>query len=165
MTATDLKFDKRSEDNMKTLHPSVRPKAHEFMYNASLYLREKHPNVQVKIISGTRSYEEQDELYRQGRSKPGRIVTNAPGGHSNHNFGIAFDIGLFRGGHYLEESPIYRELGPVGESVGFEWGGRWKRFSDEPHYQFRPKWAERMKEREMLAMFRRKVANEEDILA
>ena len=96
--------DQRSGKNIETLHPAVRPKAWEFMQKASEYLKENHPNVQVKIISGTRSYEEQDELYQQGRRKPGRVVTNAPGGFSNHNFGIAFDVGLFRSGHYLEES-------------------------------------------------------------
>jgi peptidoglycan L-alanyl-D-glutamate endopeptidase CwlK len=157
--------DQRSGKNIETLHPMVREKAWEFMEKTTAYLKEHHPGVQVKIISGTRSYEEQDELYRQGRRKPGRIVTNAPGGFSNHNFGIAFDIGLFRSGHYLEESSIYRELGSVGESIGFEWGGRWKRFCDEPHYQLRPKWAEGMKEREMLAMFRKMIDNKEDILA
>jgi peptidoglycan LD-endopeptidase CwlK len=160
MPTNDLKFDKRTEENIKTLHPSVRPKAYEFMHKATSFLQEKHPNVQVKIISGTRTYAEQNELY-----KPGPRVTNAPAGYSNHNFGLAFDVGLFRSGHYLEESPIYRELGSVGESVGFEWGGRWKRFVDEPHFQIAPKWAEKMSEKERLAMYRKMVLDDEDILA
>jgi peptidoglycan L-alanyl-D-glutamate endopeptidase CwlK len=164
MSAIEMKFDQRSEKNIATLHPVVREKAREFMYNASVFLREKHPNIQIKIISGTRTYAEQNEIYKQGRSKPGPRVTNASGGFSNHNFGIAFDVGLFRSGHYLEESPVYRDLGPVGESLGLEWGGRWQRFCDEPHYQMRPKWAERMKESEMLALFRRRVAAGEELL-
>ena len=97
--------DQRSGKNIETLHPAVRPKAWEFMQKAGDYLKENHPNVQVKIITGTRTYDEQDELYKQGRRKSGRVVTNAPGGFCNHNFGIAFDVGLFRSGHYLEESP------------------------------------------------------------
>jgi len=46
----------------------------------------------LKLISGLRTYEEQDALYAQGRTAPGPKVTNAPGGHSNHNFGLAFDM-------------------------------------------------------------------------
>lgn len=92
--------------------------------------------VTVKVISGTRSYDEQDALYAKGRTAPGPRVTNARGGYSNHNFGVAADIGLFKGKDYLEDSPLYSELGPIGESVGLEWGGRWK-FVDEPHYQYK----------------------------
>lgn len=40
---------------------------------------------------GERSYAESDALYAQGRTAPGRIVTNARGGQSAHNFGIAID--------------------------------------------------------------------------
>ena len=46
-------------------------------------------------------------------------------------------IGLFKGGKYLGESPHYAALGPVGESVGLAWGGRWKSFKDEPHYELK----------------------------
>lgn len=164
MSENDQKFDKRTEDNIKTLHPLVRPIAYEFMRKATDFLKENHPQLQVRIIAGTRSYAEQDELYAQGRRKSGRVVTNAPGGFSNHNFGLAFDIGLFRERHYLEESPVYRELGHIGEETDLEWGGRWKRFTDEPHYQAVPKWAKSMSEKERLAMYRRMVGNHEDIL-
>ncbi len=67
--------------------------------------------VVIKIISGTRTHmQEQDALYARRRTAPGPRVTNARGGYSNHNFGIAWDIGLFRGGKYLEDSPLYREV-------------------------------------------------------
>lgn len=55
--------------------------------------------------SGLRTYEEQNALYAQGRTAPGNKVTNAKGGFSNHNFGIAFDIGIFEGAKYLGDSP------------------------------------------------------------
>lgn len=41
---------------------------------------------------GTRTMKEQDELYAQGRTRPGKIVTAAKGGESAHNFGLAFDF-------------------------------------------------------------------------
>lgn len=40
---------------------------------------------------GTRTYEEQNALYAQGRTTPGKIVTNARGGQGAHNFGLATD--------------------------------------------------------------------------
>lgn len=41
---------------------------------------------------GFRTYGEQMELWSQGRTKPGKIVTNAKGGQSAHNFGLAIDF-------------------------------------------------------------------------
>ena len=89
----------------------------------------------VKIICGTRTYAEQDALYAQGRTAPGPIVTDASAGYSNHNFGIAFDIGIFNGGVYLADSPLYTKVGTLGRAQGREWGGEWIVFTDEPHFQ------------------------------
>ncbi len=127
-----MTFDERTENNLATLHPKAEALARSFLEKAAAALP---AGVAVKIISGTRSYKEQDALYAKGRTLPGPKVTNARGGYSNHNFGVAFDIGLFQGAKYLEESPLYAKLGPIGEAVGLEWGGRWKSIQDEPHYQ------------------------------
>ena len=110
----------------------------------------------IKVISGTRTYDEQNALYEQGRSKAGHIVTNARGGYSNHNFGIAFDIGVFEGGRYIPESPAYKAVGALGMKLGLEWGGNWKTIQDEPYFQLRPEWARSMSERDMLAELRRR---------
>ena len=114
--------------------------------------------ITIKVISGTRSYAEQDALYAQGRTAPGAKVTNARGGQSNHNFGIAFDIGIFEGNRYLGDSPKYKAVGALGMDIGLEWGGSWKTIVDQPHYQLRPTWAKQMTEREMLAELRSRVA-------
>ena len=127
-----MTFDERTEKNLATLHPKAAALARVFLEKAAAALPS---GVTVKIISGTRTYLEQNALYAKGRTLPGPKVTNARGGYSNHNFGVAFDIGLFQGAKYLEESPIYAKLGPVGEAAGLEWGGRWKSIQDEPHYQ------------------------------
>lgn len=44
------------------------------------------------IHYGFRSAEVQGRLYAQGRTTPGPIVTNAPPGHSPHEFGLAVDF-------------------------------------------------------------------------
>lgn len=90
----------------------------------------------MKIISGTRTYAEQDALYAKGRTAPGFKVTNARAGYSNHNFGVAFDVGIFNGSDYLEDSPLYRKLAPVGKALRLSWGGDWKSIKDEPHYEY-----------------------------
>ncbi len=140
--------DERSERNIATLLPQVQPVARALIESATAI------GIAIKIISGTRTFAEQDALYEQGRTKAGRIVTNARGGYSNHNFGIAFDIGVFEGGRYIEESPAYKAVGTLGMKLGLEWGGNWKTIQDEPHFQLRPAWARDKSERDMLAELR-----------
>lgn len=158
-----MTLDDRSERNLATLHPDIQKRVATFI-SAAKNLAQPH-GLDVRIISGTRSYSEQEAIYAQGRTTPGRIVTNARAGFSNHNFGLAFDIGIFKGKSYLDDHAFYDELGPLGESLSLEWGGRWKKIIDKPHYQFRPKWATGMTETEMLASLRRRVAEKIDILA
>ena len=76
--------------------------------------------------------------------------------------GIAFDIGVFEGGRYLDESPAYKAVGALGEQLGLEWGGDWKSIQDEPHFELRPSWARDMSEGALLAELRnRRAANRE----
>src|SRR5262245_55518978 len=46
------------------------------------------------LFMGLRTWEEQDELYQQGRSLPGKVVTNARRGESLHCYGFAADYVL-----------------------------------------------------------------------
>jgi peptidoglycan L-alanyl-D-glutamate endopeptidase CwlK len=142
------KVSARSERVIATLLPEVQPLARELMAKAAA------AGIKIEIISGLRSYQEQDDLFAQGRTKPGRIVSNARGGHSNHNFGIAFDIGVFENGNYLDESPNYAKVGAMGKELGFFWGGDWKSIQDEPHFELRPEWAADLSEQDMLAQLR-----------
>ena len=124
-------FDSRTESCIMSLIPAAQVKAREFM-NAI-----KGRPLTYRIISGTRTYAEQDALFAQ-RPK----VTNARGGQSNHNFGIAWDVGIFENGKYYagdtkKEDKAYVELGAFIKAnvPGLEWGGDWKSFVDKPHYQ------------------------------
>ena len=146
--ATNDKVDDRSEKVIATLLPEVQP------YARALVTKAGADGITIKVISGLRTYDEQNDLYAQGRTKPGRIVTNARGGFSNHNFGIAFDVGVFEGSQYLDESPKYKAVGVLGMDLGLEWDGNWKTIQDEPHFQLRPKWAGDLSERDMLAELR-----------
>jgi len=105
------------------------------------------------MIAGQRSWKEQDALYGQpwdGKDNDGdgRVdeadekVTNAKGGESNHNFGIAGDFGVFRGKSYLDNtlpalaSQVHAACAVHARKLGFEWGGDWKgKFKDLPHFE------------------------------
>ncbi len=129
------RFDQRTESCIVTLHPKAQELARKFM--DSVKQSGVLGNVVIKIISGTRTYNEQAEIFAQGRTKPGPIVTKAGPGHSNHNFGIAWDVGLFDDGDFLDDSPLYKKVGEVGKAQGLEWGGDWASIQDEPHFQVR----------------------------
>ena len=126
-------FDVRTERNIGTLGPAAQVAARKFM-RAIIPAMALH-GLSVKIICGTRTYAEQDALYAQGRSAKGPIVTNAPGGHSNHNFGLSWDILFFdANGQPVWESPHYHECAVIGEAQGLDVGAFWKSLKDEPHY-------------------------------
>lgn len=127
-------FHARSEANIVTLTPKAQIAARKFLKFC------KGLGQDVRIISGTRTYAEQDALYAQGRrGRQGPIVTNARGGQSNHNFGIAWDIGIFNGGQYITNDASYIALGApaIAHISGIEWGGNWNRLKDYPHYQLK----------------------------
>ncbi|HWK52763.1 MAG TPA: M15 family metallopeptidase [Hyphomicrobiales bacterium] len=151
--------DERSEKNIATLLPEVRPLARALVHKAAA------AGIQIKVLSGLRTYEEQDALYAQGRTASGNKVTNAKGGYSNHNFGIAFDVGVFEGTRYLGDSPKYKAVGALGMELGLEWGGNWKSIVDQPHFQLRPTWATELTERDMLAALRTRLDSGREVYA
>lgn len=128
-------MDKRSSDALETLRPKARPWFAALHGKLNEYASAH--GLTVRITSGNRTWAEQDALYAQGRSKPGPRVTNARGGQSNHNYGIAVDVTLFRGTEPVWESPHYKKLGAIGQAIGLEWGGAWTSIKDEPHFQIR----------------------------
>lgn len=122
-------FDERSERHIRSLHPQAQDAARRFLGKL------RSAGIDARIISGTRSYAEQEELFKIGRSGDSKKpVTNARGGHSNHNFGIAWDIGIFENGKYLTAERPYASAAAFCPA-GVEWGGTWNTFPDAPHYQ------------------------------
>ncbi|MNH08245.1 Peptidoglycan L-alanyl-D-glutamate endopeptidase CwlK precursor [compost metagenome] len=97
--------------------------------------------VEIRLTFGFRSIAEQNGLYAQGRTKPGTIVTNAKGGHSYHNYGYAIDFVLIKGGYDMKADndqdgySDWMEVVAQAKLLGFEWGGDWISFVDNPHFQ------------------------------
>jgi peptidoglycan L-alanyl-D-glutamate endopeptidase CwlK len=126
-------FDSRTEAHIRTLLLKAQREARVFMKKVL------DAGINAKIISGTRTYAEQNNLFRQGRfGNPGPVVTKARGGRSNHNFGIAWDIGIFTTtGGFITLDKAYDKPAEVGLSETLEWGGNWRSFVDKPHYQLK----------------------------
>lgn len=126
-------FDARSEAQLTTLLLPAQDAARRFL------ARVLEAGLHVRILSGTRSYAEQNALFRRGRyGNAGPVVTNARGGQSLHNFGVAWDIGLFDArGRYRQDGASYDRAAEAGMDARLEWGGDNPRFVDRPHYQLR----------------------------
>jgi peptidoglycan L-alanyl-D-glutamate endopeptidase CwlK len=130
---------KRTIENLGSLNKKALAKLEPFIVQVELMLTPK--GVTVEVISGLRSWAAQAALYASGRTKPGTIVTKAKPGSSWHNYGLAIDLGLFKGGVYLDEKKpaeadkLYAEIGRIAEVNGIEWAGHWKSFQETPHFQ------------------------------
>jgi peptidoglycan L-alanyl-D-glutamate endopeptidase CwlK len=96
--------------------------------------------IPVLVTQGLRTWAEQDALYAQGRTKPGQIITKAPGGHSQHNFGLAVDLcpdDVCRDGLQLDWNvthPVWRKLIELAPTHQLAAGAKWRTFPDNPHF-------------------------------
>jgi peptidoglycan L-alanyl-D-glutamate endopeptidase CwlK len=97
--------------------------------------------IEILVTCTYRSPVDQDKLYAQGRTAPGRIVTNARAWQSLHQYGVAFDVVPMREGKPVwgttgADGELWQRVGIAGEASGLEWAGRWKRFREFPHFQY-----------------------------
>jgi peptidoglycan L-alanyl-D-glutamate endopeptidase CwlK len=120
-----------SDKRLQRLHPALAAAVRGVI--ADLAAR----GIVVEVVQGLRTFEEQDELYAKGRTKPGAIVTQARGGESNHNYGLAADLCPFTGDTPDWNAPmaVWTAIGTAAIAHGLEWGGQWKKFLDKPHVQ------------------------------
>jgi peptidoglycan L-alanyl-D-glutamate endopeptidase CwlK len=118
--------------SLKDLTPQCQLKAEQFLNSCD------KAGIDVLIYCTLRTSEEQNELYAQGRTKPGKIVTNARGGSSFHNYGMAFDfVPIFAGKPAWNDAAMYARCGIIAESIGLEWAGRWTgKLRETAHCQY-----------------------------
>jgi len=106
---------------------------------ASAEFKYKYPALPQPFITCThRSEEEQLELYAQGRTKSGKIVTQiAMGGKHNRLPAMAFDIAFKKDGKLDWSAHLFQKFADIVKRVSddVEWGGDWKKFKDLPHFQ------------------------------
>lgn len=130
----------KSASRIQGLHPVVQKATVKLIEHS--YAK----GIPILITQGLRTIAEQNDLYAQGRTKAGKIVTNAKGGYSNHNFGVAIDFCLLlpdgknvswdnlKDGN-LDSLPDWSQVVDEAKKLGFSWGGDWKSFKDLPHFE------------------------------
>src|SRR5258705_168085 len=120
----------KSLDRLTHVHPILASKV-----KAICTMYDDH-GATLEVVQGLRTFAEQDALFAQGRTTPGKRVTNARGGQSNHNYGLAVDLCPFLAGQprwTWDEG--FNEIGELALKVGLEWGGSWHNLVDKPHVQ------------------------------
>jgi len=123
-----------SSRNVKDLDPAFQPLVVKFLNECN---KVTSPYTTF-ITDGFRSYEEQTTLYNQGRTAPGKIVTNAKAGESWHNFGLAIDVAFQLEGKLSYAQTYYNKIVPIGKALGFTWGGDFTALVDKPHFEWHP---------------------------
>jgi LysM repeat protein len=140
-------MDKRGKTT--NLHPLFRQRL------AMLAERLAARGMKALITDGMRTFGEQDELFQKGRRNVAGegIVTNARGGQSNHNYGLAVDMypvlpdstgkdKVFTSipKHSSVEfarafTKVQNAIGDEAEQLGMFWGARFSGIVDTPHIQ------------------------------
>lgn len=119
-------------ERVEKLQPAARVRAR------AAFQKAEEEGLSVLVASGLRSFAEQDALFALGRTKPGKVVTNAQAGESYHNFGLGFDFCLLRQGRALfdQREPDWKRFVRIAKAHGFEWGGDFSN-PDFPHFQIK----------------------------
>ena len=118
--------------DLNELLPQVKTKVNAFIESC------KQAGIDILVTSTYRDNESQAALYAQGRTAPGKIVTNAGPGDSFHNHRCAIDVvPLVNGKPDWDGShPVWAEIGRLGKEAGLEWAGEWVHFKELAHFQY-----------------------------
>jgi len=118
--------------NINDLLPNVQVRVEKFIELCD------EEGIDLLITSTYRDNESQGELYEQGRTRPGKVVTNAKPGESWHNYRCAIDVVPLINGkpNWDGSDPIWETIGELGERAGLEWAGRWRTFKELAHFQY-----------------------------
>jgi peptidoglycan L-alanyl-D-glutamate endopeptidase CwlK len=117
--------------DINELHPRVAKLCNQLIEKC------KDEGIDILITSTYRDAESQNALYAQGRTLPGKKVTNAKAGQSFHNWRCAFDfVPIVNGKAQWNDLDTFERVGVIGEKLGLTWAGRWKSFVELAHFQY-----------------------------
>lgn len=97
----------------------------------------ENAGLKVRITETYRSQVRQDELYAQGRTKPGSVVTWTK--NSRHTGRRAWDICQNIKGREYSDTSFFDSCGKIAQSINIIWGGAWKT-PDRPHFEVEAGW-------------------------
>lgn len=124
-------------DKLTGLHPDLQSKLDKILAAMRLL------GFELVVTQGVRTTAQQQALYAQGRTAPGKVVTNADGvkNKSNHQlkadgYGHAVDVAFRVNGKISwDEKLPWKLYGEMAKSLGLVWGGDWVSIKDKPHVE------------------------------
>jgi hypothetical protein len=134
-------MDSVSNQRLSFVCPSLSSKIGQM----SEVLAPDNPPVYFRVTEGLRTWAEQAQLWAQGRTAPGTIVTDAAPGYSWHNFGCAVDLVpmIDLGPDWNITHPVWQRMMAVGDSLGLvhvDIKTRLGAHRDYPHFQMTGTW-------------------------
>ena len=125
-------------NKLDSLLPSFKPKIEVLLHELELM------GIKCVVTCGRRTMKEQHNIYEQGRSLPGKVVSMARPGQSPHQFGAAVDVvPLDSDGQCWWNAPddVWHAIAEIVTKNGLVSGYNFKSFRDAPHIED-PHWKE-----------------------
>lgn len=129
-------MDSVSEQRLSLVHPLLSTKVRQ------AYILLQTQGITIRVVQGLRTMAEQNADYAQGRTTKGSIITNAKGGQSYHNYGLAVDAvpgiqGLSSWQpNWNPSSADFKAMIKTCVGVGLEAGALWTTMkNDYDHFQ------------------------------
>lgn len=136
----------KAEKKLFGVHPEIKKRG------LMLVERSYNAGIEIMITDAFRSFAEQNKLYAKGRTQeqmklaglPNVVampkekkVTNAKGGESYHNYGLAIDFALLdkSGNPFWLVNKDWMKVVEIAKGLGFDWGGDFTTIYDAPHFQ------------------------------
>jgi peptidoglycan L-alanyl-D-glutamate endopeptidase CwlK len=136
----DTTIDSHNETILQDMTKEIVPFAKELIHLAA------EQGIYVRLITGLAQKE----------------MDNSETSFSIHNFGLAFDIGIFSqnvSGEFIYNGDmlVYANVSKLAESIGLIWAADRKNFTNLSRFELRPAWSLRMSEGDMVKeLYRRK---------
>jgi hypothetical protein len=122
------------------LYPAFREKVSRILSALNAWCGAHLPGHRAALAEGFRSLSRQKELYAQGRTAPGPVVTQKDGVHhaSNHQTGLAADIAFVVDDGLTWDVPgdAWAYLQHLAHGEQLVSGSDWPHFKDEPHIEW-----------------------------
>ena len=138
-------LSKRSLDALEGVHPSLVQLIKTAIVDSP---------IDFTVVEGVRTVKRQQELYAQGRTTKGAVVTNVDGirKKSNHQpkadgYGYAVDIyPYYNGAVQVNDKGVIPALKKISDhfkakakcmNINLTWGGDFKNLFDPPHFEIK----------------------------
>lgn len=118
----------KDAEKVKKLRPEMQKKV-ELLYKFS-----KNKDWNITLVSGFRSREQQEALYKDKLAGKKKCAVAKPG-TSRHEYGCAVDLAI--NGSSKNGNPKLKELAKYAKSIGLSWGG--DHFNEDWHFDIDPK--------------------------